>query len=64
MKIIKTKFSDLKIIKLKKNSDFRGNLIETYRKKLLKGKNFILTTKFFQEKMCLEDFIFITIINK
>ena len=35
MKIIKTKFLDLKIIKLKKNKDTRGNLVETFRKKNL-----------------------------
>ena len=38
MKIIKTKFSDLKIIKLKKNKDARGNLVETFKKKKLQQK--------------------------
>ena len=40
MKIIKTKFKDLLIIKQKNNSDKRGNLRETFNKKTLK-KNFI-----------------------
>ena len=40
MKIIKTKFKDLLVIKQKKNFDPRGNLRETYNKKILK-KNFI-----------------------
>ena len=40
MKIIKTKFKDLLIIKQKNNSDERGNLRETFNKKTLK-KNFI-----------------------
>ena len=58
MKIIKTKFSDLKIVKLKKNSDLRGNLIETYRKKLLKGKNLIFDYKVFSRKNVLRGFHF------
>ena len=40
MKIIKTKFKDLLIIKQKNNSDSRGNLRETFNKKILK-KNFV-----------------------
>jgi dTDP-4-dehydrorhamnose 3,5-epimerase len=40
MKIIKTKFKDLLVIKQKKNFDPRGNLRETYNQKILK-KNFI-----------------------
>ena len=58
MKIIKTKFSDLKIVKLKRNSDFRGNLIETYKKKLLKGKNFIFDYNVFSRKNVLRGFHF------
>ena len=40
MKIIKTKFKDLLIIKQKNNKDKRGNLRETFNKKILK-KNFV-----------------------
>ena len=35
MKVLKTKFSGLKIIQQKKNSDNRGNLRETYRKNIV-----------------------------
>ena len=38
MKIIKTNFKDLLIIKQKKNNDKRGYLRETYREKLIKKK--------------------------
>ena len=40
MKIIKTKFKDLLIIKQKNNKDKRGSLRETFNKKILK-KNFV-----------------------
>ncbi len=40
MKIIKTKFKGLLIIKQKNNSDSRGNLRETFNKKIL-NKNFV-----------------------
>ena len=40
MKVIKTKIKDLLIIKQKNNFDSRGNLRETFNKKILK-KNFI-----------------------
>ena len=36
MKVIDTKFKGLKIIQHKKNGDSRGNLRETYRKKIIK----------------------------
>ena len=36
MKVIKTKFEDLYIIKQKRNVDRRGNLRETYRKNVIK----------------------------
>ena len=36
MKIIKTKFKDLLIIKQKNNLDNRGSLRETYNKRILK----------------------------
>ena len=40
MKIIKTKFKDLLVIKQKNNFDKRGSLRETFNSKILK-KNFI-----------------------
>ena len=43
MQIIKTKFKDLKIIKLKKNSDNRGYLKETFRKNKIQNKNLPFT---------------------
>ena len=45
MKLIKTKFKDLKIYKLEKNLDHRGYLSETYSKKLIKGKDLIFDGK-------------------
>lgn len=41
MKIISTKFKDLKIIKQKNNQDIRGSLRETYNKKIIGNKNFL-----------------------
>ena len=41
MKIIKTKFKGLKIIKQKDNKDNRGSLRETYNKKTIGKDNFI-----------------------
>ena len=46
MKIKKTKFNGLKIITLTKNNDFRGNLVETYRKNLFNNKDLIFDYKF------------------
>ena len=40
MKIIKTKFKGLLIVKQKNNKDYRGNLREIYSKKILKHDNF------------------------
>ena len=40
MKIIKTKFKGLLIVKQKNNKDKRGSLRETFNKKILK-KNFV-----------------------
>ena len=40
MKIINTKFKDLKIISQNKNSDSRGNLRETFKKEIIKWDNF------------------------
>ena len=41
MKIYKTKFKDLLIIKQKNNIDLRGSLRETFNKKIFKENNFI-----------------------
>ena len=41
MKIIKTKFKNLLIIKQKNNIDRRGNLREIFSQKVLKKKNFV-----------------------
>ena len=53
MKIIKTKFKDLLIIKQKNNIDKRGSLREIYNKKILKKNNFVfeyctISKKFFE----------------
>ena len=58
MKIIKTNFSGLKIIKLKKHSDNRGSLIETYRKKVLGGERLIFDYKVFSKKNIIRGFHF------
>ena len=41
MKIIKTKFKGLLIVKQKNNIDKRGSLRETYNKKVLKKSDFV-----------------------
>jgi len=41
MKVINTKFNGLKIIQQKKHGDTRGNLRETYRKKIIKWDDLI-----------------------
>ena len=41
MKVIKTKFKGLKIIKQKDNKDNRGSLRETYNKKVVGKRNFV-----------------------
>ena len=52
MKIIKTSFKGLKIIKLKKHSDKRGNLVETFRENKIKGKKLIfLIIEYFLKKI-------------
>ena len=57
MKIIKTKFKDLLIVKQKKNSDKRGYLRETYKENLIKKKfNFEYFT--FSKKGVLRGFHF------
>ena len=50
MKIIKTKFEGLLIIKQKKNIDNRGSLRETFNDKILK-KDFVLNILPIQKKM-------------
>ena len=57
MKIIKTKFKDLLVIKQKNNSDKRGNLRETFNKKILK-KNFIFEYCTTSKKNALRGFHF------
>ena len=56
MKIKKTKFNSLKIVKLSKNTDHRGNLVETYRKKLFKTKDLIFDYKVYSKKNVLRGF--------
>ena len=58
MKLIKTKFANLKIVNLKKNSDFRGHLAETYKKNLFKGKDLIFDYKVYSKKNVLRGFHF------
>ena len=58
MKITKTKIQGLKIIKLKKNNDSRGNLVEFYRKNKIKGKNLIFDYKVLSKKNVLRGFHF------
>ena len=58
MKLIKTKFKDLKIFKLKKNLDYRGYLSETYSKKLIKGKDLIFDYKVVSKKNVFRGFHF------
>ena len=41
MKLIKTKFKDLIIIKQKNNIDKRGSLRETFNKKIFKKNKFV-----------------------
>ena len=41
MKIIKTKFKNLLIVKQKNNTDRRGNLREIFNQKIFKKKNFV-----------------------
>ena len=49
MKIIKTKFKDLLIIKQKNNLDKRGRLRETFNKRILK-RNFVFEPAQHQKK--------------
>lgn len=58
MIIITTKFSGLKIIKLKKNIDNRGFLKETFRDKNLRGSNLIFDYCVFSKQNILRGFHF------
>ena len=58
MKIIKTNFSGLKIIKLKKNLDKRGYLVETFRKSKIDDKNLVFDYSVFSKKNIIRGFHF------
>ena len=58
MKIIKTSFKGLKIIKLKKNKDKRGYLIETFRKEKIYDKNLIFDYSVSSKKNVIRGFHF------
>ena len=58
MKIIKTKFKDLLIIKQKNNIDKRGSLREIYNKKVLKKNNFVFEYCTISKKNSLRGFHF------
>ena len=60
MKIVNTKFKDLKVISQKKNSDSRGNLRETYRRKIIKWDNLIFDYATTSKKNVLRGFHFQT----
>ena len=60
MKVIKTKFEDLYIIKQKRNVDRRGNLRETYRKNVIKWNNLIFHYATTSKKNILRGFHFQT----
>ena len=56
MKIINTKFSGLKIVSHKKNSDSRGLLREIYKKKIIKWNNLIFDYVTISKKNVLRGF--------
>ena len=58
MKVIKTKFKDLYIIKQIKHVDNRGNLRETYRKNIIKWNSLIFDYVTTSKKKCIERFSF------
>ena len=58
MKVIKTKFSGLKIIQQKKFFDFRGNLRETFRKKIIKWDDLVFDYATVSKKNVLRGFHF------
>ena len=58
MKVINTKFNGLKIISQKKNSDSRGDLRETFRKKIIKWDKLIFDYSTTSKKKCFTRFSF------
>ena len=58
MKIIKTKFKDLLIVKQKNNKDKRGSLREIYNKKIIKKDNFVFEYCTISKKNSLRGFHF------
>ena len=58
MRVINTKFKGLKIIQQKKFEDTRGNLRETYRKKIIKWDNLIFDYATVSKKNVLSGFHF------
>ena len=58
MYVIKTKFKDLKIIQQEKIGDSRGNLRETFRKKIIKWDNLIFDYATTSKKNVLRGFHF------
>ena len=60
MKVINTKFKNLKIIQQKKHGDGRGNLRETFRKKIIKWDQLIFDYVTTSKKKVLRGFHFQT----
>ena len=58
MKVLTTKFSGLKIVSHKKNSDPRGMLREIYKKKIIKWDNLIFDYVTISKKNVLRGFHF------
>ena len=58
MKVIKTKFNGLYIIKQKKHKDSRGSLRETFRKKIIKWDDLIFEYATVSKKKVLRGFHF------
>jgi len=58
MKVINTKFRNLKIIQQKKHGDSRGNLRETFKKKVIKGSELIFDYATISKKNVLRGFHF------
>ena len=58
MNVIDTKFKGLKIIQQKKHGDTRGNLRETYRKKIIKWDNLIFDYATVSKKNVIRGFHF------
>ena len=64
MKVINTNFEGLKIVQQKKHSDSRGNLRETFRKKIVSWDNLIFDYATTSKKMLYVDFTFKVSLNK